>query len=123
MSSDTAEEQVIGEYQRLELLSRDRDTQIYKAFSTSDGKELIWKELNVSHWTQSNRYCFMNALKMVEKFSPVDCILKCFAHKYDPKHQKVIYITESVSDNVMRYLLCVLSSVVHFILLEWSILE
>ena len=73
----------------------------------------------------------MNALKMVEKFSPVEysvdyvlypsCILKCFAHKYDPKQQKVIYITESVSDNVMRYLLWVLSSVVHFILLEWSI--
>lgn len=44
----------------------------FKAFSTSDGKELIWKELNVSRWTQSNRYCFMNALKMVEEFQPVE---------------------------------------------------
>ncbi|CBK24157.2 uncharacterized protein [Blastocystis hominis] len=104
MPSDTPEEQAIGEYQRLELLSRDRDTLIFKAFSTSDGKELIWKELNVSRWTQSNRYCFMNALKMVEEFQPVDCILKCFAHKYDPKQQKVIYITESISDNVMNAL-------------------
>ena len=50
---------------------------------------------------------------MVEEFQPVEyfdgvagelcsCILRCFAHKYDQKQQKVIYITESVSDNVIR---------------------
>lgn len=87
----------------------------YKSFSTLDGKESIWKELDISHWVQSARHCFLSALNIVDSFHDqewVCCggvtprlILKCYYHTYDAENQKVIYITEAISDDIASCLL------------------
>ena len=89
----------------------------YKSFSTLDGKESIWKELDISHWIQSARHCLLSALNIVDSFHDqewVRCsfitprlILKCYYHTYDAENQKVIYITEAITDDIAS---CALSS-------------
>lgn len=41
----------------------------YNAYSKRDGKEIIWKEIDVKEWTQPERHCLLSALKIIENMT------------------------------------------------------
>lgn len=57
----------------MKLLSQSDGISIYNAYSKRDGKEIIWKEIDVREWTQPERHCLLSALKVIESMTEDTC--------------------------------------------------
>ena len=83
--------------------SKVKDTEqceVWKAYSTKDGKEALIHIVKAQRWKPEVRDCFLNALRIVENYHSSALFLECFVHEQNLENHTISYVTESLQDNV-----------------------